>query len=171
MKKSMKFVSWFEMVGGVLAIAYAIFLAYVLQFTIAALVGAAVLTAIGVLSIVSGLLILKSKRSGWHLSIFTQVIQLPVFSLGGALWRLGLGVFSAVGFEMPKITSAGGNFTSLFEFNLGGSFLFLIGSKEFEDQYFAINLVALVVIYLLFINRKAFTNLTHHSSGTPDGAP
>jgi hypothetical protein len=169
MNKSLKFVSWFEIVGGVLAIAYSIFLAYIFQFAFPALVGAAVLTSAAVLSIIAGFLLLKSKKVGWYLSLLTQLIQLPVFSLNIALWRLGLGAFSAVGFDIPKISSTGGHLAALIEFNLGGSFLFSLG-RELEDQYFAVNLVALVLLCLLFFNRKQTTNLTHHSSGTPNGA-
>jgi uncharacterized membrane protein YjjP (DUF1212 family) len=60
MNKSLKFVSWFEIVGGVLAIAYSIFLAYIFQFAFPALVGAAVLTSAAVLSIIAGFLLLCS---------------------------------------------------------------------------------------------------------------
>ena len=165
MNKSLKFVSWFEIIGGVLAIAYSIFLAYFFQFALPALVGAAVLTSAGVLSIIAGFLLLKSKKVGWYLSLLTQLIQLPVFSLGIALWRLGLGAFSAVGFDIPKISSTGGHLAALIEFNLGGSFLFSFG-RELEEQYFALNVVALVLLCLLLINRKSLTNLTHRSSGT-----
>jgi len=167
MNKSLKFVSWFEIVGGALAIAYSIFLAYVFQFSLPALVGAVILTLAGVLSIVAGIMLLKSRKAGWYLSLLAQLIQLPVFSLGIALWRLGLGAFSAIGFDIPKISSTGGHLAALIEFNLGGSFLFSLG-RELDEQYFAVNVVALVLLCLLFFNRKLATNLTHHSSGTLD---
>ena len=56
--------------------------------------------------------------------MLVQLLQVPVFSVGTLLYRLGLGVFVPLGVEMPETGSA----LALYELTIGVDFMVSISA-------------------------------------------
>jgi len=150
-------VAWFQMLAGVLTASYAAVLVFTSGANAAAVTVGVALLIVGGWSIVAGAALLRGKRAGWFLSVVLQVLQLPAFAIGSALYRLGLGAFLALGVHMPEIGAASGSVAGHFQVGLGTDFMVSFGTP-LEEQYVAVNVVALALLLALLRVRSSQWN-------------
>lgn len=148
MPKVFRIVAWLQIVAGVAVAAYGLLLVF--SSNQAALV-ASLLGVLGVLSVSAGVILLKASTLGWRGSVILQVLQIPAFSFGIVLYRLGLGAFLTVGVRLPD---EAGNVTVLANFGVGADFAAFYGYPV-SEQYLGINVVALILLMALLRSRPS----------------
>jgi hypothetical protein len=119
-----------------------------------------VLTTIPIFSLclIAGLLLWKNRRSGIFLSLFVQLIQIPIISTEKVLFHF----YSGLSFSWHHDTVA---------FQLGNIFNWKLGPLHYivgeYGQFIGINLVAVVAfVLLLFVYSRHEAAETSYSSQT-----
>jgi hypothetical protein len=152
MTTPIKLVGWFQLVAGLFGTTFVLLVYQSRPDEPSAAVVADIVLSCGLLSTTAGALLLLDRRGGWQLSVLTQALQIPAFSLAGFAYYMGLGVFLAVGGYVPTFAESGVELASHVQLGLGTeSFIALGGSME--RQYAAANVVALGALILLLRNR------------------
>ena len=144
-----KSVGIIELIGGVVTSIYAAYAMATLDATAATRLIFAILLLVSIASATAGTLLLRRHRLGVLLSAVLQVIQLPAFSVASTVYYLGLGLFMAFGLYLPQVSSSSLHLSLHWQFGLGTDFLVRLGEPA-EEQYVAVNLVALALLALLW---------------------
>ena len=129
----------YQVVGGALAlfnVIYTLSIRELMQGTLWVLVGPAV---VGVLSLVSGVLLLKRTPAGPSLSLIVQALQVVGFSLGNFAYALGLGLVVDI--------TLGGNPPPLMQRT--STYFILDWGRTTYSPFLVINLLALAAITVL----------------------
>jgi hypothetical protein len=106
------------------------------------------LVSLGSLGIICGVGLLRSSLNAWRGSLILQLLMTPVFQLGSANYRPGLGLFFPLGFNLGQSDAA----STINEFSFGVDFAMSL--NVFGGQpYTAVNVAALSCLAVLLVKR------------------
>ncbi|NEW04885.1 hypothetical protein GK047_02480 [Paenibacillus sp. SYP-B3998] len=149
--KWLRYIGWYEIIGGVVGILT--ILMVILQFQMLNLVSICLIAGfffLYILSIVSGVLLLKNKASGTILSVCLQVLQVPQLMIHGITYVFISGASLAIKFVFGSETAIGLNFWILSKFQ----FSFTFHNTPF---LISINIIPLLIL-VIFHKKKQLLN-------------
>jgi len=151
MKKLTHLVAWLEILSGVLMIVTLATRLISANDPVALLdLNTGGLVGLGAPGLVCGLGLLRSRTWAWHGSLALQLLLTPVFWMGSAIYRPGLGLFIPLGINLETAGKA----AAINEFSFGVDFAMTISASG-GQQYIAANVAALICVVILMIDRPA----------------
>lgn len=166
MKKGIKIIGVYETLGGLVGVGILLWVG--LQGFFDSRLGSILIVLFAflmyILSIISGYLILKGRYFGLLLSRFIQVIQIPIFSIGGLSYLFVSGILLSV-----HLSSNGSNMAAGSNVLLGSKFNITFPPQPDSTTIIGINIIALIAFLYLFKQTKDSLNPTIAEYSTDNG--